>query len=206
MRSLVRKIITKLAWRDKRYLPWYVRICRPIGTEYAALVKHHELFYSMGENCSINADSYIGDAAYIRLGNNVRLASCTLMAHDGVTNMLREAYGVKMDAVGKVDIGNNVFIGYRALVMRDVTIGNNCVVAAGAVVVKDVPDNSVVGGVPAKFICTTEQLLERLTKESQSRPWYNIINERQGRHFDPEVEADLDRERLEYFFGSKKAE
>lgn len=52
----------------------------------------------------------------------------------------------------QVNIGNDVWIGGNCTILPGVTIGNNVVIAAGAVVTKDVPDNSVVGGVPAKVI------------------------------------------------------
>ena len=51
-----------------------------------------------------------------------------------------------------VTIGNDVWIGRRAMIMPGVTIGDGCVIAAGAVVTKDVPPYCVVGGVPAKII------------------------------------------------------
>lgn len=51
-----------------------------------------------------------------------------------------------------VTIGNDVWIGGGCTILPGVVIGNNVVVAAGAVVTKDVPDNCLVGGVPAKFI------------------------------------------------------
>ncbi|WP_269453174.1 DapH/DapD/GlmU-related protein, partial [Paenibacillus elgii] len=51
-----------------------------------------------------------------------------------------------------VKIGNNVWIGGRAVINPGVTIGDNVVIASGAVVTKDVPDNVVVGGNPAKII------------------------------------------------------
>ena len=49
-------------------------------------------------------------------------------------------------------IGNNVFIGARAVVIGDITIGNNVKIGAGAVVTKDIPDNCTAVGVPAKII------------------------------------------------------
>ena len=51
-----------------------------------------------------------------------------------------------------VHIGNDVWIGGNVTILPGVTIGNNVVVAAGAVVTKDVPDNTLVGGVPARKI------------------------------------------------------
>jgi len=51
-----------------------------------------------------------------------------------------------------ITIGNDVWIGGNVTIIGGVTIGNNVIIAAGAVVVKDVPDNTVVGGVPAKAI------------------------------------------------------
>ncbi len=56
----------------------------------------------------------------------------------------------------KVTIKENAWIGIGAILCPGVTIGRNAVVAAGAVVTKDVPDNTVVGGNPAKVIKTIE--------------------------------------------------
>ena len=53
---------------------------------------------------------------------------------------------------GDIVIGNDVWIGGNVTILPGVTIGNNVVIAAGAVVTKDVPDNCVIGGVPAKKI------------------------------------------------------
>jgi maltose O-acetyltransferase len=55
-----------------------------------------------------------------------------------------------------VHIGNDVWIGGNVTILPGVTIGNNVVVAAGAVINKDVPDNTLVGGVPAKVIKVIE--------------------------------------------------
>lgn len=188
--------------RNAKYLLYYLRFCHPSGPEYAEMLKHLKIFYSMGENCSVIPGTYVGDAKYIRLGNNVRLAGCLIFTHDGVVNMLGAAYNLKLDAVGKVDIGDNVFIGYGASVMRGVTIGNNCVVAAGSTVVKNIPPNSVVGGVPAKRICSTDELVVRLKAETESLPWNDLIQQREGGS-DPEMELILDKKRLEHWFGEK---
>ena len=53
---------------------------------------------------------------------------------------------------GHIHIKKNAWIGAGATILAGVTIGENAVVAAGAVVSKDVPDNTIVGGMPAKTL------------------------------------------------------
>ena len=89
------------------------------------------------------------------IGNNVNLAqgiTVTALNHnfDDTTKRIDEQ-GV---STKPVVIGDDVWIGANAVILPGVTIGRHCVVAAGAVVTKDVPDNTVVGGVPAKVLKT----------------------------------------------------
>ena len=67
--------------------------------------------------------------------------------------------------MGAVKIGNNVFIGYGAIILPGVNIGNDVVIGAGSVVSKDVPSGSIVAGVPAKVIKTTEEFIESIKDE-----------------------------------------
>ena len=60
--------------------------------------------------------------------------------------------GVEQPSAAPIRIGNRVWVGTRAIVLKGVTIGDGAVVAAGAVVTKDVPAGAVVGGMPAKVI------------------------------------------------------
>lgn len=191
-----------LAFKKRQFIPIYVKLCKPSGLQYAELLKHHRYFYKMGENCSIIPGTYIGDAKYIKIGNNVRLANCTLFAHDGVANMLSVAYGHRLDAVGKIEIGSNVFIGQGAQVMRNVEIGDNCVIAAGSVVTKNVPSNSVVGGIPAKVITSTDKLYSKLREETLNAPWHDIVSKRTS-GYDPKLEPALYELRIKHFFSSE---
>lgn len=101
----------------------------------------------------------------VELGKNVYFAaSVQLLTHDGSLSWLTRKMGLtdkRTEKIGRIIIKDNCFIGARAMIMHDVTIGKNCIVAAGAVVTKDVPDNSVVGGCPAKVICSVEEYIER---------------------------------------------
>ena len=51
-----------------------------------------------------------------------------------------------------IKIGNHVWIGQRATVLKGVTIGDGAVIAAGSIVTRDVPPHSLVGGIPAKVL------------------------------------------------------
>lgn len=68
------------------------------------------------------------------------------------------------DKIGVITVGNNVNIGWNAMIMPGVSIGNNVVIGCGAIVTKDVPNNTVVAGVPAKVIETIEEYCEKKDK------------------------------------------
>lgn len=203
MAALLKRMLRYYAFKNGMFKFAYVRFCRPNGIEYAEFIKKYGRFYSIGKNCSINMGANVTDPAYVRLGNNVSLSDCTLLGHDGVVAVLNEAYGVKLDSVGKIDIKDNVFIGHGAIVMPGVTIGPNSIVAAGAVVTKDVMEGDIVGGVPARPISRIDDLVRRLQEKTESLPWSHIIKNRSGA-FDPCVEPELVAMRAKFFFSDSQ--
>ena len=198
--SWVRRLLRHMAFRHRRFGRLYVRLCHPSNYEYAEYWKSQGFLHSMGVGCAINPGVNITDPAYVRIGNNCTLSTCTLLGHDAVVSVLNRAHGTKIDAVGYIDILDNCFIGIGAIVMPNTTIGPDSVVAAGAIVTKDVPPGVVVGGVPAKFICTTAELVERLQTRSNAYPWIALIQSREG-PFVPALEPELVRQRVRYFYG-----
>lgn len=68
------------------------------------------------------------------------------------------------DKKGDIIIGNDVWIGYEAVITAGVTIGNGAIIGTRAVVTKDVPPYTIVGGVPAKAIRKrySEQIIQQL--------------------------------------------
>ena len=130
-----------------------------------------ELFGSVGKepiilptfNCDNGKNIHVGDyflanynvtildIAEFRAGNNVWIGPNTLITtinHPLSPKGRREHLGIAKP----IHIGNDVWIGGNCTILPGVTIGNNVVVAAGAVVTKNVPDNSLIGGIPAKII------------------------------------------------------
>jgi acetyltransferase-like isoleucine patch superfamily enzyme len=113
-------------------------------------------FYSdFGENISIGKNVFVNHA-------------CTFMDRGGITIEDNVLIGPKVNLITTyhpinpaerratisypILIKKGAWIGVGATILPGVTVGENAIVAAGAVVSKDVPDNTIVGGVPAKFI------------------------------------------------------
>ena len=109
----------------------------------------------IGDNFTGNYNITMLDIREIRIGHDVMIGPGTLITtvNHPLTPMGRRKH---LGIAKPVTIGNDVWIGGNVTILPGVTIGNNVVVAAGAVVTKDVPDNSVVGGVPARFIKAIE--------------------------------------------------
>lgn len=94
----------------------------------------------------------------ISIGDNVSItADVTILTHDFCSSVFRNVYADYVPGRSNVTIGNNVYIGQRAMILRGVTIGDNVIVAAGAIVTKDIPAGSIVAGVPAKVVSTLEE-------------------------------------------------
>ena len=93
----------------------------------------------------------------IEIGDEVTMSiRVTLLAHDASTKKF-----TGYTKIGRIKIGNEVFIGANATILPGVTIGDKAVIGAGSVVSQDVPAGSVVAGVPARVIGSTAELAAR---------------------------------------------
>lgn len=102
----------------------------------------------VGENFYANFDCLILDACEVRIGNGCLLApGVHIYTSEHPVRAAERAAG--LESALPVRIGDNVWIGGRAVILPGVSIGDNVIVAAGAVVTKDVPDNVMVAGNPA---------------------------------------------------------
>ena len=98
------------------------------------------------------------DATTVEIGNNVTLVYTRILTHDA---SLKKFIGNDCNKIGRVVIGNNVFVGYRSIILPNVKIGNNVIIGAGAVVTHDIPSNSVAVGNPAHVISTCDEYIQK---------------------------------------------
>jgi len=146
MNYLKKKILIKLG------------IIKPVKVKaYLDLLKENGL--KVGDNFNMMPECIIdySHCWHIEIGHNVTLAQRVhILAHDASTKMHLNYTKIK-----NVCIGNNVFIGAGSIIMPGVSIGNNVIIGAGSVITKNISENSVCAGNPAKFICTTDEFLQK---------------------------------------------
>ena len=109
-----------------------------------------------GDNLLINYNVTILDRGPVTIGNDVLIGPGCVITTTGHP-MNAEGRRRHLGYMRPVKIGNDVWMGGNVTVLPGVTIGNNVVIAAGAVVNHDVPDNCLVGGVPARIIRQLEE-------------------------------------------------
>ena len=101
----------------------------------------------MGQECTISAYQHVSIGRECVIADRVMLIDFD----HGVVEVERP---IRLQGIYKRDVrvGNNVWIGYGACILRGVTVGDNAIIGTNAVVTKDVPANAVVAGVPARVI------------------------------------------------------
>ena len=133
----------------------------------------------IGENVVICTGKFDkGHAFLIKIGNNVTISDAHLLTHDGSTKKM-----LGYSKCGRIEIGDDVFVGANAVILPNVKIGNRVIVGAGAIVTKDVPDNSVVVGNPARVVCTYDEIEAKNRELMKNVPVYDI-------HYSQKTEQD----------------
>lgn len=110
----------------------------------------------------------------ITIGDDVSItADVSILTHDFCSSVFRQKYYDYVPGRSKVVIGNNVYIGQKAMILRGVTIGDNVIIGAGAIVTTDVPSDSVAAGIPARVVCTLDEYYQkRKTKTVEEAKQY----------------------------------
>ena len=135
----VRELLSELFGYE---VPLSLRVFPPFYTDYGKNI-------NIGEEVFINACCHFQDHGGVTIGDGCQIGHNVVFA---TLNHELEPEKRKTTRPAPIVLGKNVWIGSNATILQGVTIGDNAVVAAGTVVTKDVPPNTVVGGVPAKFL------------------------------------------------------
>ena len=118
-----------------------------------------------------------GFSFLLKIGDNVSISNSTLLLHDASIN--KELNFVK---IGKITIGNNVFVGAGSIILPNVSIENNVIIGAGSVVSKNIPDDVVAVGNPIRVIGTYDAYMDKYRRWIQEKPCFSeddISNEKE---------------------------
>ena len=109
-----------------------------------------------------------GHCWLIEIGNNVTMAPRVhILCHDASTKTF-----LNYTKIGRVTIGDNVFIGAESVVLPGVNIGSNVIIGANSTVTHDIPENSIAVGSPARVISTLDAYLEKERARMEQAPCY----------------------------------
>ena len=116
-------------------------------------IRVHEGEVSIGAKTVIGQECTVSAFKHVSIGRECIIADRVMLIDfdHGVTEVERP---IRNQGIYKrdIDVGHNVWIGYGACILRGVTVGDNAVVGTSAVVTRDVPEDAVVGGVPARVL------------------------------------------------------
>ena len=138
-----------------------MKVLRYIKRIFRTVPKNAEEIRKRGGGVGNNFFNYgIIDNNHINLlsiGDNVTIASgAKLELHDASTNRI-----LGYSKIGRISIGNNVFIGANSLILPNVAIGDNCIIGAGSVVVRDIPSGIVAVGNPCRVVGAYEDFIAK---------------------------------------------
>lgn len=139
------------------------------GWKKAEFLKKKNIFHHIGEHSFYQSTYLPAEPFLVSIGNNVAISAGVRLITHSAAHVIFDKEDNTNEYIcrhGKVEIGNNVYIGADVIINMGITIGNNVIIAAGAIVTHDMPDNSVVAGVPAKIIGTYTLIPRKSTKST----------------------------------------
>ena len=166
-RYLWRRLLTPAGWRWRSDGPFFlgrglelkiepageIRFGRFVWIGDGTKIRCHEGTVEIGAKTVIGQECTISAYQRVRIGDECVIADRAMFIDfdHGVVEVERP---IRSQGIYKrdVEVGNNVWIGYGACILRGVSVGDNAVIGTNSVVTKDVPANAVIGGIPARII------------------------------------------------------
>jgi acetyltransferase-like isoleucine patch superfamily enzyme len=110
-------------------------------------------YITIGNNVGIGEFAYLGGAGGLEIGDEC-IVGQYLSCHPENHNYQDTSISIRHQGVSRkgIKIGKNCWIGSKVTILDGVSIGDGSIIAAGSVVTKSFPENSILGGVPAKLL------------------------------------------------------
>jgi acetyltransferase-like isoleucine patch superfamily enzyme len=168
-----------------RYLFLTLKV-KVIATVKGNSVALRTLGVKVGEGSRIYTRSFSGEPWLVSIGDRVTVApGVDFITHDASSCLLQDGKGRRY-RYARITVGNDVFIGAKAVILPGVRIGNRVIVAAGSVVNRSIPDNCVVGGNPARFLRSFDEF------ELRGLATFRSEAEMRGKTFRQRVDSIVD--------------
>jgi acetyltransferase-like isoleucine patch superfamily enzyme len=166
-RYLWRRLLTPAGWHWRSDGPFFlgrglelkieprgqIRFGRFVWIGDGTKIRCHEGIVEVGAKTVMGQECTISAYQRVRIGEECVIADRAMFIDfdHGIVEVERP---IRSQGIYKrdVEVGNNVWIGYGACILRGVSVGDNSVIGTNSVVTKDVPANAVVGGIPARII------------------------------------------------------
>ncbi len=140
----------------------------------------------------INVDCGRKDATCLEIGNHVTLTYVTLLTHDASPQRF---VGYAINRLGRIVIGNNVFVGRQSIIFPNVKVGNNVIIGAGSIVNKDIPDNVVAAGNPCRVISSIGDYVKKTKQGMEDNMFWNIYRDKMSieeiREFNKKIDGRI---------------
>lgn len=160
---------------------------RPI--DYGSIEYLRSRGVQIGENVHLfNTNIDFCHGFLVSIGNNVTLTGVTVLAHDASTQI-----PLGVSKVGRVKIGNDVFVGRGSIILPGVSIGDNCVIGAGSVVSNSIPSNSVAVGNPARVVSSYEEFVEKHRRQMEHCPVFPTLWSEKSEEEKAEMKEKLEK-------------
>ncbi|EDV01060.1 bacterial transferase hexapeptide repeat protein [Phocaeicola coprocola DSM 17136] len=141
---------------SRRKIEWLHLLSRLFGKTVDESFRVFPPFYTdFGKNITVGKNVFINACCHFQDHGGVSLGDGCQIGHNVVFATLNHGLAPEDRQTtypAPITLGKNVWVGSNSTILQGVTIGDNAVIAAGAVVTKDVPENTIVGGVPARII------------------------------------------------------
>lgn len=117
---------------------------------------------SIGDGTQFFGTKKIDCGPLVSIGKNCKITDgVRIVYHTGDLDILERYFESdeipNVSMKGKIEIGNNVFVGEQSIILPDTQIGDNCIIGAGSIVSKDIPSESVAAGNPCDVILSLEE-------------------------------------------------